>query len=44
MADNTRIPIPGNFQYSDSMVEVVGEYNLNRNGEVINIDNAEYRH
>ena len=44
MADNTRIPIPGNFQYSDSTVEVVGEYNLNRNGEVINIDNAEYRY
>ena len=44
MADNTRIPIPVNFQlhYSDSTVNVVGNYNLNKTGEVINVNNAEY--
>ena len=46
MADNTRIRIPVLFQfhYSDSAVEVVGNYNLNRNGDVVNVDNAEYKY
>ena len=46
MADNTRIRIPVLFQfhYSDSTVNVVGEYNVNRDGEVVNVDNAEYRY